>query len=477
MSTALVWLRRNLRVTDNRVLATAIGTHDEVIPAYIWDTYRPLNRCPNRLGFIVESVADLSESVAIAGSKLIVRRGRVQEELAVLAKECTASTVYADTNYEPYELERDEACAKALSAIGIELRYIKDTVLFESTEVRTKEGRPYTVFTPFKRTLLDRLDSASEEAIVPRNLKAPENIRSYSSHTPPDLTALDQSNVSLSRSQLGGSTRAQERWEMFKKGGLKNYRNDRDRLDLDGTSMLSPHIKFGTISVRQLAREALALSKKAEYKEGAETYISELLWREFYYSILTEFPYVATSAFQKKYDGLKWQKNEAYLEAWKAGKTGFPIVDAGMRQLLETGWMHNRARMIVASFLTKDLLINWQEGELHFMWYLTDGDIAQNNGGWQWSASIGTDAQPYYRIFNPYLQSRKFDPNGEYIRRYVPELRSLPNSLIHEPHLMTEFDQAEYQCRLGENYPYPIVDHSKQRDKAKAMFEALKERV
>ncbi len=278
--------------------------------------------------------------------------------------------------------------------------------------------------------------------------------------------------------QIGGSIEAQKSWGSFKELGIKNYKANRDGLALSGgTSKLSPHLRFGTISIRKLAREALLLSQDVDYSEGANTYLSELLWREFYYNILMSFPEVEYSAFQKKYDGIRWQQNDIFLEAWKSGKTGVPIIDAAMRELIETGWMHNRARMIVASFLTKDLLISWQEGELHFMRWLTDGDIAQNNGGWQWSASTGTDAQPYYRIFNPYLQAKRFDPDREYIKRYVPELKNLPIKFLHEPHLMTPLDQANYSCVLGEDYPFPIVDHYVQRDKAKAMFEALKERL
>lgn len=480
MTISIAWLRRNLRTTDNRVLAYAMQHSDIVIPVYVWDTYRPLNRCPNRLSFIVESVEALRQDLEELGLPLVMRRGHVHEEIARLANEVNATTVIADRNYEPYEIERDRKTAQALSNVGATLTLVKENVLFESAEVRTKEGKPYTVFTPFKKAVWERVTYEAEEVIGPKRgtYKSYRSTQSYESHTPPDLGMLDQSKFSSNRIQHGGSVAAHTRWEAFKNAGLTRYKQRRDLLADDfGTSQLSPHIKFGTISIRKLAREALELAEQPDFNEGATTFISELLWREFYYTILASFPHVEGSSFQPIYDGLRWEQNEAHLEAWKLGRTGVPVVDAAMRQLLETGWMHNRARMIVASFLTKDLLINWQEGELHFMWWLTDGDQAQNNGGWQWSASTGTDAQPYYRIFNPYLQSKKFDPEGEYIKRYVPELRSLPSKYIHEPHLMTPLEQSQYGCMLGEDYPLPIVDHSVQREKARAMFEHVRTRT
>lgn len=473
MSISIVWLRRNLRLDDNKVLARAIQESDQVIPLYLWDTLYTVNQSANQLGFITESVAELINAFEKAGSRLIFRNGNVGDELAKLIKETGATTVYIDRNYESYEIKRDHDCKKLLAKLGVALIDIKDNVLFDSGEVKTKEGKPYTVFTPFKKSVWERIAAESVEALAQKNLKPAKNISTLES-----LTLVEPLTLSPKRIQFGGSTEAHERWQHFKENGIKNYKSNRDILAMSvGTSKLSPHLKFGTISIRKLAREALLLAQDANNSEGANTYISELLWREFYYNILMSFPEVEVSAFQKKYDGIRWQQNNAYLEAWKTGKTGVPIIDAAMRELLETGWMHNRARMIVASFLTKDLLINWQEGELHFMRWLTDGDIAQNNGGWQWSASTGTDAQPYYRIFNPYLQSKRFDPDGEYIKRYVPELKTLPIKFLHEPHLMTPLDQATYGCSLGEDYPLPIVDHYVQREKAKAMFEALKERL
>ncbi len=478
MSTSIVWLRRNLRLDDNRVLVRAVQESDHVIPVYFWDTDHLSNQCANRLGFILESAKELTTTFDSAGSRLLIRCGNVAAELVKLVKETGATTVHIDRNYEAYEIKRDQDCKKAIAELGATLIEIKENVLFDSGEVKTKEGKPYTVFTPFKKSVWERITTESVETITPKDLKPAKNISSFESHSLPDLAVLDRSTLSPERIQFGGSNEAETRWVIFKETGIKNYKAHRDILAMSvGTSKLSPHLKYGTISIRKLAREALALSQDTDSAEGANTYINELLWREFYYNILMSFPQVEHSAFQKKYDGIRWQHNDIYLEAWKAGKTGVPIIDAAMRELHETGWMHNRARMIVASFLTKDLLINWQEGELHFMSWLTDGDIAQNNGGWQWSASTGTDAQPYYRIFNPYLQSKRFDPDGEYIKRYVPELKNLPIKFLHEPHLMTPLDQASYGCRIGEDYPFPIVDHYVQREKAKAMFEALKERL
>lgn len=474
---SIVWLRRNLRLDDNRTIARALAESDEVILAHLWDAERPTFGSTNRLAFLVESLRDLESQCNDAGTRLIIRSGKTNESLVKLIKETNAVHVYYDNNYEAYERVRDEKTFSEVSKLGVACIGVKDNVLFEKGEVVTGEGKPYTVYTPFKKNVWQRLDEATTILKAPSSYKPQSKIGSLPSYSLPSIDKLPSADLSANRLQIGGSTVALELWDKWKKTSLGEYKEKRDELSrAHGTSKLSAHLKFGTISVRRLIQESLGIAEKnPDAKLGADTYISELLWREFYYNILQSFPNVESEAFQKRYSLIKWEENKSHLQAWKEGKTGVPVVDAAMRELLETGYMHNRARMVVASFLTKDLLINWQHGELHFMKYLTDGDIAQNNGGWQWSASTGTDAQPYYRIFNPYLQSKKFDPDGEYIKRFVPELKNIPQKWVHEPHLLSPLELASYGVELGKDYPLPIVDHYVQREKAKKMFEAVKD--
>lgn len=475
--TSIVWLRRNLRLDDNRTIALALAESDEVIFVHLWDAERPTFGSTNRLAFLIESLNDLELQCSDVGTRLIIRSGTTNETLATLIKETNATHVYYDNNYEAYERVRDEKAFSTARKLGVVCIGVKDNVLFEKGEVVTGEGKPYTVYTPFKKNVWQRLDEATALVKPPSSYKPYSNINLLTSYSLPSVDKLPKGNLSPKRLQIGGSKVARELWGLWKKTNLGEYKEKRDELSLaQGTSKLSAHLKFGTISVRRLIGESFAIAAtNPDAKFGAETYISELLWREFYYGILQSFPRVESEAFQKRYSLIKWEENQSHLRSWKEGKTGVPVVDAAMRELLETGYMHNRARMIVASFLTKDLLINWQHGEIHFMEYLTDGDIAQNNGGWQWSASTGTDAQPYYRIFNPYLQSKKFDPDGEYIKRFVPELQNIPSKWIHEPHLLSPIELASYGVELGKDYPFPIVDHYLQREKAKQMFLVVKD--
>lgn len=475
--TSIVWLRRNLRLDDNRTIARALAESDEVILTHLWDSERPTFSSPNRIAFLIESLRDLESQCNDAGTRLIIRSGKTSETLAALIRETNATHIYHDNNYESYERVRDEKAFSQARKLGVTCIGIKDNILFEKGEVVTGEGKTYTVYTPFKKNVWQRLDEATTLAKAPSSYKPYSKIDSLSSYLLPSIDKLPKENLSPNRLQIGGSKVAVELWDKWKKTNIGEYKERRDELSLaKGTSKLSAHLKFGTVSVRRLIRESLEIAaKNTDAKLGAETYVSELLWREFYYNILQSFPNVESEAFQKRYSLIKWEENGLHLQAWKEGRAGVPVVDAAMRELLQTGYMHNRARMIVASFLTKDLLINWQHGEFHFMKYLTDGDIAQNNGGWQWSASTGTDAQPYYRIFNPYLQSKKFDPDGEYIKRFVPELKNIPVKWIHEPHLLSPLELASYGVELGKDYPFPIVDHYVQREKAKQMFVDVKD--
>jgi len=471
MSISIVWFRTDLRVEDNLSLSKA-AENSAVIPLFVWDPERPTYNASNRLAFLIESIEDLAKQIEVCGSQLILRVGKPEEVLVDLVKETGASSVYFGRHYEPYEIARDVRVVEALEKILVSVVTQKENVLFESNEIQTQAGKPFTVFTPFKKKALVKLTSALPYHRTNREFTSYSRLSDLRSDSLP--ISLRELETSPKR-QPGGSERANFLWNNFSNHSLIGYKQRRDHLgDEEGTSRLSPHLKFGTISIRAIVRELIEIiASEDDRKEGAETFLSELLWREFYSTILQSFPQVVHGAFQERFNKLEWQGSEEHFERWKEGKTGFPIVDAAMRQLQETGWMHNRARMIVASFLVKDLLIDWRKGERHFMEMLTDGDLAQNNGGWQWSASTGTDAQPYYRIFNPYLQSKKFDPKGIYIKRYLPGLSTLPAELIHAPHLLSEMEQHSYSVVLGVDYPKPVVDHSEQRMKAIAMFKAV----
>ncbi len=374
------------------------------------------------------------------GSRLILRRGDPVAELTRLCQESGATAIFAQADFSPYARQRDDQVAATLP-----LHLHGGPTLRHPDDVLKADGTPYTVFTPFKRAWLAQpLPTGAELLAAPTALNTPSDMQSL---TLPDPT----------RSPLfpPEAKEARRRLAHFGGDGMARYAQGRDLLDRDGTSQLSPYLRFGMISARQAMVAALAAGNA-----GADVWLSELIWREFYTAILYHFPQVAQSSFRAQYDAVPWQNDHRDFAAWQAGRTGYPVVDAAMRQLLATGWMHNRARMIVASFLVKDLLIDWRWGEVWFMQNLIDGDPAANNGGWQWTAGVGTDAAPYFRIFNPITQGKKFDPDGQYIRRWLPELANVPDNQIHTPWQMSAAEQKQSGCRIGHDYPAPIIDHS-----------------
>ncbi len=456
------WFRRDLRLDDNTALLAAYAATDEVIPVFIFDDaiLRRPDTGANRVAFLLDSLRALDAAWRTRGGRLILRRGRPEEELARLVTETGATAVYFNLDVEPFALARDARVRTRLAGqcavVGFE-----DGGLTAPSAVKTKSGTPYTVFTPYKNAVLNQT--------IPRPRSAPSVVKPPPQATSLPLPTLAELGFATTAClPPGGEAAAQARLNDFIQHNASRYATARDALAVDGTSRLSPYLRFGCLSPRRAywnARDALPAGAA-----GLEAWVTELIWRDFYRQILFHFPYVETGAFKRAYDELAWENNEAWFERWCAGQTGFPIVDAAMRQLLETGWMHNRARMIVASFLTKDLLIDWRWGERHFMTHLVDGDLAANNGGWQWAASTGTDAQPYFRIFNPTTQGKKFDPTGAYIRRYVPELRAVPDRWLHEPACMPPDAQRAFRCVLGNDYPAPLVDHARQRAKALALF-------
>lgn len=465
---AVCWIRRDLRLFDHAALAEATSRAEEVAVVFVFD--RNIldaleDRDDRRVNFIHGSLVELDAKLREHGSRLIVRHGDPVEEIPEVARAFGATLVVTAGDIEPYAKQRDKAVEAALAPIAF--KKVKDSAIFECREVLQDNGNPYRVFTPYSKAWLKKFDLQ----------------RDAREHTPhldrlAPTAELDAWGHPWTMADLGfaenapwvtpGEDAAQERLANFV-AKLDLYKDARDFPAQQGTSVLSVDLRFGTLSIRHLVR--LACSRASD---GAEKWLSELIWREFYRSILAQFPHVATETFQDHYNGLRWPGDPAHFEAWKQGQTGYPIVDAAMRCLNATGWMHNRLRMIVASFLTKDLLIKYTCGEAYFARMLLDFDLASNNGGWQWSASTGTDAQPYFRIFHPVKQSEKFDPEGTFIREWVPELRNLNGAALHAPWSVSEFERRTAGVILGETYPHPIVDHSVQRELAIALLSTKK---
>ncbi|GAA5176377.1 deoxyribodipyrimidine photo-lyase [Niveibacterium umoris] len=474
MSAALVWFRRDLRDHDHAALYHALASHPRVYCAFVFDRdildALPARR-DRRVEFIHAGVVELDAALRAQGGSLIVRHASARDAIPRLAVELGVSAVYANHDYEPDALARDDAVRGALGAAGIALHTFKDQVVFEKAEILTGSGKPFAVFTPYRNAWRKALTAAHVDAYP---------LEAYRSHLAvptseerlPSLGELgfEATNLTALRMPCGMSG-ARTLWQDFKQR-IADYQRTRDFPALKGVSYLSAHLRFGTISVRELARFALM-----QTSEGADTWLNELIWREFYQQILWHRPDVVSRSFKPEFDALRWEEGaeaDAHFAAWCEARTGYPLVDAAMRQINQTGWMHNRLRMVVASFLTKDLGIHWLRGERYFAAQLLDYDLAANNGGWQWAASTGCDAQPWFRIFNPVTQSEKFDPGGRFIRRYLPELAAVPDRHIHAPWLMSPMEQAACGCRIGTDYPPPIVDHAAARAATLARFKSVR---
>ena len=463
---ALHWFRSDLRIADNAALADACRRADALAPVFVMDDalLKAHRDAHPRLRFLHACLRDLAAALEAAGSRLVVLHGAPHRCLPALARACKASLVTWNRDYGPYAKRRDRAVRDALERDGVEVRTYKDRVVFEGGEIRAVHGGIYTVYTHFRRAWWRRF-----QADAPRPVPAPA-LPGGIPEAPADELPEPRGRglrADTTRIPRGGAAPARERLDAFLGGAAHRYHVDRDCPAVAGTSRLSPYLRFGAISVRECVRAGLALAAaESAAEEGVRTWIDELVWREFYHAILDAHPRVLDGAFREAYDALEWDDDTDRLQAWQAGMTGYPIVDAGMRELAATGWMHNRVRMIVASFLTKDLHIDWRTGERWFMRRLVDGDPASNNGGWQWAASTGADAQPYFRIFNPTTQGERFDPGGEYVRRWVPELEGLRGKAVHRPWT------APLESRA---YPAPIVDHPRERASALARFRAARD--
>ena len=466
MKTVVHWFRRDLRVSDNVALSEAAKRAGTVIPVFIFeDAFRTgPDVGAARLAFLLQSVESLKKNLAELGHTLVIRCGKSEEILPQLAKETGAQAVFANKRYEPYTQKRDERITAALLQVGVGFELFKDAVIWEEAEILTQQEKPYTVFTPYSKAWKARPIPPPRARLAAPKSKV-QSLKSEALPASPDAIGFPLKQTI----PPGGERAALELLRRFLAGPVYEYAAARNFPALDGGSNLSPHLRAGTIGLRTILAELNKAREKATPAQAAscEVFLNELIWREFYMQVLHNFPHVTKGAFRAEYDALKWSDNQEHFAAWCAGRTGYPIVDAAMRCLNATGTMHNRLRMIVAMFLTKDLLINWQLGERYFMQQLVDGDMAANNGGWQWSAGTGTDAAPYFRIFNPVSQALKFDAEGKFVRRWIPELKTFSDDLIQQP--------WENPLLLAQSkYPERIVRHEEQREKCLAMFKAVK---
>jgi deoxyribodipyrimidine photo-lyase len=478
ISKSLVWFRRDLRSFDHAALNHALAASGQVYCAFVFDTdiLNQLPRDERRVGFIHASVVELDADLRRLGGCLLVRHGRAADEIVRLAAELGVDAVFVNGDYEPAAIARDDEVAARLRADGRRFASLKDQVVFEKNEVLTLGGQPFSVFTPYRNAWLKRL-AQQPEAVAPY-LVEPQAARLAPPPAGSPVPTLAQLGFEPSATPIlpAGMSGGAELFERFIPR-LADYGTARDFPFADGTSRLSVHLRFGTVSVRHLVRTAQQLAASGAAGAGGPVWLSELIWREFYQMILFQHPRVVEHAFKPAFDAIAWETGaqaDAAFAAWCEGRTGYPLVDAAMAQLNRTGYMHNRLRMVTASFLVKDLGLDWRRGERYFALRLNDYELASNNGGWQWAASTGCDAQPWFRIFNPVTQSRKFDANGDFIRRWLPQLGKLDAREIHAPWLADPAELADKGVVLGSDYPLPVVDHDKARQRTLERFEAVR---
>ncbi len=471
---SLVWFRRDLRDFDHAALYHALKSSHAVYCAFVFDTDildKLTDKADRRVEFIWESVRELKSALQAKGSDLTVLYGKVSALIPALAKQLGVQAVFTNRDYEPAAIERDTQVAATLSSGGIAFHDFKDQVIFEKDEILSQAGKSYTVFTPYKNAHLKKLAEDLEGFYL-----KPYHVDHYIEHLakipPTQLIPLEElgfQRTNLQALQLPtGMSGGKTLFENFEER-MSRYKDARDFPAVKGVSYLSAHLRFGTVSIRHLARQAAS-----RVDTGSQAWLNELIWRDFYFQILYHHPQVAEGhAFKPEYAHIPFPNDVTLFQAWCEGRTGYPLVDAAMRQLNQTGWMHNRLRMVTASFLIKDLLVDWHWGERYFAEKLIDFDLSANNGGWQWAASTGCDAQPYFRIFNPIAQSKKFDSHGKFIRKYVPELALLNDAEIHAPWQIPSQRQRKIGFSVEKDYFSPIVDHTIQHAMALNLYKKI----
>lgn len=482
---SLVWFRRDLRTFDHAALYHALKQSRAVYCVFIFDKdiLDGLPRADRRVEFIHASLLELDRELRQMGGGLIVRHARAVDVIPALAAELGADAVFANHDYEPQAIERDANVASQLRESGRSLHTFKDQVIFEKDEVLTLSDKPFSVFTPYKNAWLKKLHAdpafdAATSYVAPYQLeKYADRLVPCSGSIIPNLAEIGFERTNLT--ELGIEAGMQGGQALIDDFATRmgQYDQTRDFPAVKGPSYLSVHLRFGTVSVRSLVRRALDMVRSGEGASGASVWLNELIWRDFYFMILHHHPRVATDAFKPAYDRIEWETDgqaQQNFHAWCEGRTGYPLVDAAMLQLNQTGYMHNRLRMVTACFLIKDLGNDWRWGERYFAEKLNDFDLAANNGGWQWAASSGCDAQPYFRIFNPITQSERFDPNGKFIRRYLPQLSRLSDKDIHAPWMAVHSAVQAARLNLGDDYPMPIVDHAVARAETLARYAVVK---
>ena len=472
----ILWFRKDLRLSAHPAWHQALQRKQPIIPVYIWS---PTEENPWSYGeasrwWLHQSLQVLQENLQSVGSRLLFRAGPIVPNLLEIAKTAGASTVYWSRQYEPHLIKRDTAIKLDLQKSGVEVQTFNATLLIEPWELLNQTQKPYQVFTPYWKALQSRVQPLQTYR-VPSEFRPVHTWPKSKTLTSLDILPKNNWHTKLKAHWQPGETQALQTLKKFLDNGVSDYKMGRDFPNRDSTAKISAHLHFGEISPAQIwdaAQKNLFFLKPA--KNDTQDFLREIAWREFSYALMYHFPQTPTAPLQQKFLNFPWQNSKTLLQAWQTGQTGYPIVDAGMRELWQTGFMHNRVRMIVASFLTKDLFIDWQDGAKWFWDTLVDADLASNTQGWQWTAGCGADAAPYFRIFNPILQSEKFDPNGDYIKKWVPELAKLAKKWIHKPFLASAKDLTAANITLGKTYPYPIVEHARAREHALAIWQSLK---
>lgn len=473
---AIVWFRHDLRLKDNPALNAAVQTSRPVIAIFIYDREAMKDSDYGAAGkwWLHHNLAHLQIALKDRGVHLAIRTGNSADIIQKIIEETGATSLFYNRIYEPWSIKRDKDIKALFTQKGIEVQSFSGHYLFEPWTIKNKSGDPYKIFTPFYKACLAQEDRIGEPLAAPGTMTGYRQDIAHERQDVPGFIPAIRWDKKMETHWESGESAAHNRLNAFLDNGLTDYKDGRDRPDRDKTSSLSPYLRFGIISPRAIWHTTRAYAYAHDIPENqTESFLRELIWREFCNHLLYYFPDMPVKPLQGKFENFPWKRNVKHRTAWQKGLTGYPIVDAGMRQLWETGWMHNRVRMIAGSLLVKHLLQPWQDGEAWFMDCLIDGDPANNSAGWQWIAGCGADAAPYFRIFNPILQGEKFDPGGDYVRRFVPELRNMPGRYIHRPWEAPEDILVDAGVTLGETYPFPVVDHKAGRARAMEAFDLL----